>query len=200
MDDLTNARDVGGTPLPGGASVAYGALFRGPPLADLSAAGCAEFAQLGIRTVIDLRIASERAATPESNCVNDTAQVALAPLPVPYNVSPSDYLADLNATDSLRAAFQYLGDESAYPIYIHCTWGRDRTGILAAVILSALGASRAAIQHEYQLSMATVGAYPRSLEAVLDEIERRGGIDSFLDLTGIPADQRSILRNSVTER
>jgi protein-tyrosine phosphatase len=195
VDDLVNARDLGGVPLGDGRSVANGVLFRGPPLAELSASGCAEFSRLGIRTVIDLRVESERGSVPEAGCIEQSARIVFAPLPVPYNVSPSDYIAALDATDSIRAAFQQLGEDESYPIYLHCTWGRDRTGILAAVILRALGASRADILQEYLLSISTVGAYPVSLEAVLDAIEQRGGIDAYLAAAGVSADQLARLRS-----
>jgi protein-tyrosine phosphatase len=100
-------------------------------------------------------------------------------MPIPYNVSPADYVADLNASASIAAAFTVLGDPAAYPVYIHCTYGRDRTGVLAAVILSALGAKRADILQEYLISQRTVGATPASLTAVLDEIELRGPDRAF---------------------
>ena len=193
-EELENARDLGGVPLGDGHSVAKNAVFRGPPLAQLSAAGCAEFARLGIRTVIDLRIASERTAVPEADCVLDNAAVVTTPLPVPYNVSPSDYIADLNEIDSIAAAFERLGDPTAYPIYLHCTWGRDRTGVIVAVILRALGASHADILKEYMLSSATVGAYPRSLEAVLAAIEEGGGIEAYLASAGVSGEQLATLR------
>jgi protein-tyrosine phosphatase len=191
---LDNARDLGGTPLGEGAAVAYGALFRGPPLAGLSAEGCDEVAALGIQTVIDFRTADERHVKPETACVFELAQLVEAPLPVPYNVSPADYIADLNATDSIAAVFRLLADAEAYPIYMHCTWGRDRTGVVAAVILRALGASREDILHEYLHSQPSVGAYPLSLEATLDEIEARGGIASYLDAAGVSAEQLDTVR------
>jgi protein-tyrosine phosphatase len=194
VDEVVNARDLGGVPLGSGRSVEHGAVFRGPPLTMLSPSGCAELERLGIRTVIDLRIESERSAVPEADCVERSARVILAPLPVPYDVSPLDYIADLDATDSIAMVFQRLGDAESYPVYVHCTWGRDRTGVLAAIILRALGASRANIMKEYLLSLATVGAYPDSLAAVLDTIERRGGIESYLSAAGVSADALATLR------
>lgn len=197
-DALTNARDVGGVPLCDGASVAYGALFRGPPLGPLTAAACEELEQLGIRTVIDLRIDSERQAQPEASCVSDNATVISSPLPVPYNVSPADYVADLNTFASIARAFQELGDPESYPIYIHCSWGRDRTGVLTAVILRALGVSRPDIMREYSLSRASVGAYPDSLAGVLDEIESQGGIARYLASAGVAPERIDALRMVLT--
>ena len=192
-DEIDNARDLGGTPLPSGAVVARGAVFRGPPLR-LNAAGCDAFHQLGIRTVIDLRIDSETKQVPQATCVQQSAEVVSAPLPVPYNVSPRDYIAILDSRASIASIFDRLGDAEAYPIYFHCTWGRDRTGVIAAVLLRALGASRATIMREYELSKLHVGAYPQSLEAALEAIEQRGGIDAYLASAGVSDAQLATLR------
>jgi hypothetical protein len=190
---VPNARDLVGTPIANGQSVACGALYRGAPLAGLSDEGCRVFGRLGIKTIIDLREDSERAARPEAACVTSSANVVSAPMPIPYSVSPADYVADLNASASIAAAFTVLGDPAAYPVYIHCTYGRDRTGVLAAVILSALGATRADILQEYLISQRTVGATPASLTAVLDEIELRGGIDAVLAAAGVTPSQLATL-------
>jgi protein-tyrosine phosphatase len=191
---VVNARDLGGTPLADGGAVACGAVYRGPPLANFSAQACDAFAALGIRTVIDLRIESERGGKQDSPCVAAAAHIVLAPMPVPYSVSPKDYVADVNATTSIAKAFEVLGDPAAYPVYVHCTWGRDRTGVFSAIVLLALGASREAILKEYLLSQSTVGAYPDSLVAVFDEIDRQGGIEAYLTAAGIPAEQVATLR------
>jgi len=190
--DVTNARDLGGVAVAPASSVACGALLRGPPLAHLSARGCEDVAELGIRTVIDLRTDGERIASPDDGCVG--ANIVLAPLPIPYNVSPTNYLADFDTTESIARVFHVLGDAAAYPVYFHCTWGRDRTGVVAAVALLALGASREDVMREYSLSMATVGAFPESLAAVLDAIERRGGVDASLEAMGVSAEELAALR------
>jgi protein-tyrosine phosphatase len=186
VDYVVNARDMGGVPLPDGGSVACGELYRGAPLAGFDAAACAAFSDLAIRTVFDLRTESERTEKPDSPCVMTSTSVVFAPLPIPYNVSPADYIADLNTTDIIAPVFAALGDDTVYPVYFHCTWGRDRTGVLAAVILLALGAKREDILAEYGLSVAGgVGAYPDSLSAALDEIDARGGVESYLAEGGL---------------
>jgi hypothetical protein len=201
LDEVVNARDLGGVPLARGSNVACGALYRGAPLAGFDADACEAFSELGIRTVIDLRTQSERTDSPDSPCVVKTASVVIAPLPIPYNVSPADYIADLNTTDSIAAAFATFGDDAAYPVYFHCTWGRDRTGVLGAVILRALGARRADVLAEYELSVeGGVGAYPESLDAVLEDIDARGGIDAYLAEAGISQKQVDVLREHATAR
>jgi protein-tyrosine phosphatase len=196
-----NARDMGGVPLPHGDSLACETLYRGAPLADFDEAACAAFGALGMGTVIDLRTESERTSKPDSPCVTDTTPVVLAPLPIPYNVSGAEYVADLDTIESIALVFDALGDDEAYPIYLHCTWGRDRTGVVGAVILLALGAKRDDILTEYELSVTGgVGAYPDSLEFMLDEIEDRGGIDTYLAQVGVTDEQIAVLRQRAIAR
>jgi len=189
--DVVNARDLGGTRLAQGGSVACGSIFRGPPLT-LSRVGCEQARALGLRTVIDLRVDYERSALPDSTCAG--ADFVLTPLPVPYGLAAADYLADLNA-DTIAAVFHTFGDPARYPIYVHCTWGRDRTGVVAAVLLLALGVSQQAVMSEYLLSQASVGAYPNSLQAVLTEVEARGGAELFLTSIGISREELTVMRS-----
>jgi protein-tyrosine phosphatase len=193
--ETSNARDLGGTPLADGSSVACGAFFRGPPLR-LSEDGCAVAAELGLRTLLDLRIDGEREAAPDSACVD--AERVFAPLPVPSGLSAADYLNVLHETQSIATAFHTLAEPLARPIYFHCTYGRDRTGVVAALLLLALGASRSSVMDEYLLSQPYVGAYPESLSAVLDEVELRGGAEQVLSDAGISEAELTALRRSVT--
>jgi protein-tyrosine phosphatase len=196
---VENARDLGGVALQESSKVAAGALFRGPPLFALTEAGCAAVGELGIRSVIDLRVESEVSAKPDDACVLNEAQLLAAPLPVPYNVSAADYIAVLDASESIVRVFEVLGDEARYPVYFHCTWGRDRTGILAAVVLLALGATPDAIMDDYMLSDETVGAFPASLRAALDEISSRGGVDAYLAAAGVTPEQLATLRSHAVD-
>jgi protein-tyrosine phosphatase len=84
-------------------------------------------------------------------------------------------------------------------MYFHCTWGRDRTAIVAAVILMALGASREAIMADYMISAQTVGAYRSAMEATLDELERRGGVDAYYAELGVTSEELAFLRAYATE-
>lgn len=191
---VPNARGLGGVPLDNG-TVSCGRLYRGSQLATLGVNGCVEFASLGIRSVIDLRTVSEAARAPSPSCVTSQARQVAAPMPTPYNLSPADYSADLHAHDSLLAAFAVLGDASAYPVYFHCIYGRDRTAILAALILRLLGASREVVMTEYMRTAESgLGTAPQSLQATLDEIEKLGGAEAFLLSIGVSAEAIAVLR------
>ena len=194
VGQITNARDLGGTPLHPDGTMSCGDVYRGPPLA-LSGDGCAAAAKLGIRTLIDLRTESERTSTPDAACVD--AKRVFAPLPVPYGLGPTDYLNDLHETASIALVFHTFGDPAAYPIYFHCTFGRDRTGIVGALLLLTLGATRSAVMQEYMLSQPNVGAYPTALNAVLDEVEQRGGAEAVLKSMGITDAELAVMRAHV---
>jgi protein-tyrosine phosphatase len=188
---VTNLRDLGGIPVATG-QVACGVLYRGAPLKGLGPEGCNEVAELGLETVIDLRTESERESAPSSACVQ--ARSLLAPLPIPYGLGPADYLADLNSTASIAVVFHTLADPQAYPVYFHCTFGRDRTGVLGALLLLALGATPEDVMADYMLSQSSVGAYPDSLQAVLDDIAARGGAEAVLNAAGVGSDELEALR------
>jgi hypothetical protein len=195
-DGIRNARDLGGIPLGGGRTVKCGLLFRGPPLELQN--GCANYDELGVRVIVDLRQPSEVSSRMDETCATEDANVIAAPLPIPYQLSAENYIADLNTLDSMALVFHALGTEAGYPMYFHCTWGRDRTAVVAAVILTALGASREAIMADYNLSANTVGAYPASLEATLDELERRGGVEGYYAELGVSAQELAFLRDYAT--
>ena len=194
VGEVPNARQLGGLPLEGGGGVASDSLYRGSTLTSLSQDGCEAFAATGIKTVLDLRSLGEQTSAPAA-CVTEHANLVSAPLPVPYSVSPADYLEVLYTASSMQTVFAVLADRTAYPVYYHCFYGRDRTGVVTAVILSALGASRQTIQDEYALSgEAGLYLYPKSLDAVLDEIDRIGGIDAYFRVVGVPAEHVQAMR------
>jgi hypothetical protein len=66
--------------------------------------------------------------------------------------------------------------------------------VVAALLLLSLGASREDVMQEYLLSKSSVGAYPDSLTAVLDEIEQRGGAEAVLNDIGIDSGALEALR------
>ena len=194
LDKVPNVRQLGGIPLANGGVVACDRIYRGSALSWMTEEGCSQFAAVGVKTVVDLRSESEQ-TSPAATCVLERARLVSAPMPIPYNVSPEDYLAVLYTAPSMQTLFAVLADPAAYPVYYHCLYGKDRTGIVTAVILSALGASRQTIQEEYALSgEAGYSYYPASLDAVLDEFERLGGVDAYLRVVGVPAEHVQAMR------
>jgi hypothetical protein len=191
--EVTNARDVGGHPLAGRKQTACRRFLRGGDLGRLSASGCSELAALGIKTVIDLRAPAVQQSEPPPACVSGTR--VLAPLPKLLPDTPENYLALFQETASIAKVFATLGDAAAYPVYLHCVIGRDRASFMTALVLSAVGASHATVVEEFKLSAeAGVAVKPKCVEATLDEVDRRGGIEGALTAAGVTSSELGVLR------
>lgn len=175
LEDLArsiNLRDLGGIAGADGRLVRRGVLFRSAALGELSPGERAALAALGLRAIIDLRYNRERAAHPtpfaELGCqhywaldfdpagggdLSDlladarlTRQVAHAMMVRVYQELPYRH------AEALQQLFRTAAGGQG-PLLFHCTSGKDRTGMSAALLLSALGASREAVEADYLASL-----------------------------------------------
>ncbi|MBR7833065.1 tyrosine-protein phosphatase [Actinospica durhamensis] len=152
-----NARDLGG--LSGAlGTVRRGRVLRSAALDRLTAAGAGTLADLGLRTVFDLRTQEER----------DEAPSALAPGLTEVEVVVVDYLGTLDdlpagpmelylhlverSAPGIVEVFEYLSRPDAAPALVHCTAGKDRTGLTIALLLELLGVPRPVIVADYVAS------------------------------------------------
>lgn len=152
IDGLNNVRDIGGWSTESGKAVRYGLLFRGSeldgavePTYRITEAGMMEMIiNLGIRTDMDLRYSEDRA--PKLNALGHNVEYLYFPA--------SMYSGIFNAESEavIRDIFTELADESNYPMYMHCTYGRDRTGTVCYLLEALLGVSRQDLRREYDLS------------------------------------------------
>lgn len=164
FERLHNFRDVGGYPTRDGRTVRWGTLYRSDSLSKLTGADLARFRELGVRTVIDLRYPWEIEARGR---VPDEAGVTYHNLSIehrPYDqaalgpeVEPARYLADRYAEvaadgiKEIRRALDVIAFGDA-PVVIHCSAGKDRTGLLIALVLALLGVSEADIVADFALT------------------------------------------------
>ena len=166
LQGATNLRDLGGYHTEDGRQVAHGKLFRSAALHRLTDADMLVLGGLGIRSVCDFRGAAEQANAPSrlpdgathyALCIQPTIGASLRELAENAAATGADASAVLQsayATYPLEWAPQYralfdLVLDGQMPLLFHCTAGKDRTGVAAALILSALGVSRATIHHDY---------------------------------------------------
>jgi protein-tyrosine phosphatase len=162
---LYNFRDVGGYRTGDGHTVRWGRLYRSDSLAKLHGEDWERFLALGIRTVIDLRHPHEadaRGRVPRHDGLDyrnisvehrPYDQAGLSPA-----VEPARFLADryaelaMDGVAEFRQVLAVIAAEGSAPVVIHCAAGKDRTGVLTALILSLLGVARADIIADYALT------------------------------------------------
>jgi protein-tyrosine phosphatase len=165
LDGAVNVRDLGGLATRSGARTVNGRLLRGDNLQELSAADVARLVgDIGLTTVVDLRSTAELQAEGPAP-LQAVGSVRHVHLPVlPEQGSATDLVADalLTRGDTDRSRYpadpvagHYLGyledrpDQvvaavrtiatSAGPVLVHCAAGKDRTGVVVALALSAVG-------------------------------------------------------------
>ena len=172
FDGARNVRDLGGLPTADDRRVREGVFFRADGLSRLSDRDLEQLAGLGLKSIIDLRYAQERARLPsrlpEQNppqtnaigvsprgsmelfeAVNEHgagAEQAFEIMRRNYGNIPHQHVREF------RAVFAHLLEPENTPCLIHCMSGKDRTGIAVALVLRALGITLDTIVADYELS------------------------------------------------
>jgi protein-tyrosine phosphatase len=162
---ITNFRDLGGYRTHLDAVVRWGTVFRADALHGLLPEDVSLYETLGLRTVFDLRGDAERAERPdhvESRHLRVLSRPAEAPPPVRRTgLSVGDgerILYDMykglidHAAGPIGQLFTGLAAEDGLPAVFHCHAGKDRTGLVAALLLDALGVDRADTLNDYELT------------------------------------------------
>ena len=175
-----NLRDLGGWPTSDGGQVRSRVVYRSAELSRLHGEDLAAFAELGVRTVYDLRTAAEVAHQPDAlpdgtpsevlDVLDDAQHAAPAELQKIFE-DPSranEFLRDGQAQQYFETAYRAFvtlpSAKSAYhrlfeglvaaegPVLYHCTTGKDRTGWATAVLFRLLGVPEEQILEEYLLT------------------------------------------------
>lgn len=174
-----NVRDVGGYPAGPDRRTRWRTLLRSDAVHLLDDAGRAEFAQIGLRTVVDLRQPSEVERAPDAF---GRLPVRTEHVPLYSNAAPNGLRAILfgaagdtqdRRAITLRAVYDFLVDHcgpeiatairdlaapGALPALVHCSAGKDRTGIVVAFALDIAGVDDADIIADYALTGQYVNA------------------------------------------
>ena len=147
-----NARDIGGWVTTDGKTIRQGLLYRGT---ELDGSVQAEYRitedgrrvmleQLGIQMDMDLRWSQDNPS--------GTHSLGESVRHIYFGVEAYTNIFLENYQDAVRNVFSELAKEENYPIYMHCTYGRDRTGTIFALLEAVLGVDEEQIWRDYQLS------------------------------------------------
>jgi protein-tyrosine phosphatase len=227
MQGALNVRDLGGIATGSGAKISSGRVIRSDALSKLTDEDVATLAGMALRTAIDFRSTHEVAGAGPDRLPAGAAAIALpvdaANLEELFAAGPEalheligdgkgvqfmlginrQFVADPGHRAQFGRALHLIADADRQPVLFHCTAGKDRTGWMAAILLTALGVPREAIIADYLATNDYVWpAYEamlaghqdllalvkpllvqdaRYLDAAFDETAARyGGFDGFL--------------------
>jgi protein-tyrosine phosphatase len=195
-----NFRDLGGYRTADGRTVKWGLLYRSGQMHDLTPADYAYLQKLGIRTVCDFRDTAERTREPtlwpagqRPKVLSDDYALDMSAMKIPGDPSTwtqRQVVTAMTATypkllDQFNGQYRRMFAEllaGDVPLAFHCTAGKDRTGVAATLLLTALGVPRTTIVDDYLLSnrhMAPMPAHPTGFWAKLSPEAARtfAGVD-----------------------
>ena len=224
--NLLNARDLGGYPTVDGAQTSWRSLVRADDLAQLTAQGVRALADYGVETVVDLRWPEEAALHP-SPVPAALPQVRYERISLltrtedEWRLRSRDVAKELwkcvvleHVRVELRHVLAAIAAAPAGPLLFHCVAGKDRTGLIAALLLAVADAEPQAIARDYAMSSANLrDAYleryaaadpQRILEALrcpeegaynmLQFLADAGGVRAYLAQIGLKENQIERLR------
>ena len=230
-DGCLNVRDLGGHPTEDGGETSFGSIIRADSVRNLTASGWEALVEYGVRTVVDLRGDHEREDDPPADLPVDVRHVPFMEADEQEWEVIADELErldDLPVADATReayviflerfkrnvaAAMRAVAEAPEGAVVVHCVGGKDRTGLLTALLLHVAGVPTQEIASDYALSeerlrprhdawleAAETEAERRRLEritqtppevidGVFDELERRyGSVEAYLRDAGVSED------------
>ena len=218
-----NTRDLGGYPIPGGYT-AWGRTFRSDAPVDLTKGDVELLRKLGITTHIDLRTKDELQRRPSALALLPGFDYHHVDLCADMQMMPGSEegvaVSYLEMTRQIRpmAEIFHIIAEAKGGLLFHCAAGKDRTGVVAAILLMLAGAGRAELLADYLLTAAylreplqkliesdpDIPAYivtPRIeyIERFLDRfLEAYGGARNYLNSIGIPEEEIKFITQRLT--
>jgi protein-tyrosine phosphatase len=197
-DGCLNVRDLGGLPTRDGRVTRRGAVVRADSLDRLTPGGWAALHAHGIRTIVDLREADERA-----DGIDRPGGITVVTVPLDDNDDNDFWYRciddDIDGTplyyrpflerkaDRCVAAVRAVARATAGGVVVHCGIGRDRTGLVSLLLLALAGVTAEAVAADYALSGERLQRYfadgrPDRGDPVVERLAERGTtIDRVLD-------------------
>jgi protein-tyrosine phosphatase len=229
-DDCVNTRDLGGYPTADGGETRWGAVVRSDSLASLTPAGRDALLAYGVRAVVDLRLPAELTDHPNPFAEPGDHGVAYTNVSIvdPAAGFPPDtftlaenYLWSLDRFAALVAtALAAIANAPEGGVLVHCAAGKDRTGLIAALLLALVDVPDRTVAADYALTAECLRPreqewlengpgeradretllvrYAATAEVMLEVLQglrqRYGGVEAYLRHAGVAADDLARLR------
>lgn len=189
-DGCVNVRDLGGLPVAGGGKTQFGRVVRADNIRRLSPRGWEALSGYGVRRIVDLRFVRERddeGAVPDGLDVvpislfgeHDPAEAEREEAVLRQTTDDASaielfYTATLQArTAEVAAALEAIASAPDGAVVVHCFVGKDRTGIVSALMLRLAGVSTRDVATDYALSGPVVGPLVDDWIAAADDEHER---------------------------
>ncbi|MBC8336639.1 MAG: tyrosine-protein phosphatase [Anaerolineales bacterium] len=195
MESIHNFRDFGGYKTQNGTSLKSGLLYRSGDLSKASNADIDYIASLGIKTVCDLRSEFERQKEPDRIPIARPFtffNIPMRPI-VDYHgrslrrlfslmfgsERKMDYIAEsyqayreyaTNYLPQLKALFHRISNPENLPLLIHCSAGKDRTGVVSSLIQLVLGVPFETVMEDYLITNENLDAYTQEIYRRLSKL------------------------------
>jgi len=207
-----NFRDIGGYPTADGRRVRWGRYFRAGRQDRMTDQDLNNVRELGIKTQIDLRRPDEAleqgrgpleslgATYHNISVIPEGGSDQLSRIVGDTQISGKRYLGYLEfGPESWIQMFDIFSRASSQPILLHCTAGKDRTGVSTAFLLTVLGVDRSLIEADYILTNQDVS---RQVDFIEAEVGLPEGVDRdlMMQLAGIPEEAMSDFLDGLQER
>ena len=234
-DGCLNVRDLGGHPTEDGGETRYDSVVRADSLHQLTEDGWQAVVEYGIRTVVDLRMDEEREGDPpatapvdllhvslfdDDKAVFEEVEAAARAAPDAAAATREVYLLFLeHFKANVATAIRAVVNAPEGGVVVHCMGGKDRTGLVTALLLELAGVDHEQIAADYALSeerlrprhelwfaeaeteaererLRRVAQTPASsIAEVLAELRRRyGGVEGYLQAAGLSDDDLRLAR------
>jgi protein-tyrosine phosphatase len=189
-----NFRDLGGHPVANGRRVRAGRIYRSAHLAEVPLES--PLRELKLRTLVTLqsRLEVRHLGPPRAEFLESGVRWEHIPIGDPWFREDGFYKIETQPghehlvilTEFLEdwsLFFKVLAERHVYPLLFHCSAGRDRTGVGAAMLLEMLGVERELIVADFLVSNASFPQMPlkrTQLEPIFELIDEHGNIESFM--------------------
>lgn len=162
-----NARDLGGYPTTTGRETRWGAVIRGDSPVRLTGAAQRALVDYGIRTVIDLRLPDDATRHPHPFVRPGWHGLLYRNVGFagPVDTASPDFTTLLDQYRSIldrcrsdiAAVLTALAVAPTGGVFLHCTYGKDRTGLIVALLPELVGVPRATVAEDYALTATCLG-------------------------------------------
>ena len=211
-----NFRDLGGHPVADGRRVRSKMIYRSAHLAHLPDGDEHPLSSIRLKTLITLqsRLEVRHLGPPRSEFLDSGVRWEHIPIGDTWfreegfakiETKPGhEHLVILTEfRNDWQAFFKVLAEREVYPLLFHCSAGRDRTGVGAAMLLEMLGVTRERIVLDFLESNTTFPSMPltqRQLEPIFELIDENGGIEGFMhEVLGLDASDIELIRDDLLE-